>query len=273
MRNFTQCNKYREISPGGNLINGTTNWTIAGNLTHKIVIPEEEVNCDPKRTVILPIKYRNADDAMGICNSLAGSGEYLSIDTFEDWVDFYHLYKNNSAIQKYCDHDGRYRFWLPYEVNVVDKNKKDEIRRNNVTYYKSTITYNMTEAWRSGYPNKKGRQCVYARLGYEVSNCWQNWKCGPHSWDSAPCSACSLAATVQKNTEFKLRGLCERSEFDLEYTLMNDKVTGMPTYIGDKHTIISYDETLNQWNMTVVNNPNIGGLCYSDLSRYHIDVC
>ena len=48
---------------------------------------------------------------------------------------------------------------------------------------------------------------------------------------------------------------------------MNDKVTGMPTYIGDKHTTISYDETLNQWNITVANDPNIGGVCYSDLSR------
>ena len=262
MRNFTQCNKYRTISPGGNLINGTTNWHIGGSLTQRIVIPEEEVNCDPKRTVILPIKYRKADDAIGICYSLAGTGEHLRIDTFEDWVDFYHLYKNNSAIQKYCDHDGRYRFWLPYEVNVQKKGSRD-----NMTHYKSTLTYNMTEAWRSGYPRSKGQKCMNARLGYDVNNCWQERGCGPHSWDSAACSACSLAASVQKNTEFKLRGLCERSEFDLEYTLMNDKVTGMPTYIGERHTIISYDETLNQWNMTVVNNPNIGGVCYSDLSR------
>ena len=205
MRIFTQCNKYREISPGGNLVNGTTNWQISGTLTQKIAIPEEEVNCNPKRTIVLPIKFKKADDAMRTCNSLAGAGEYLNIDSFEDWENFYDLYKNNSAIPKYCKHDGRYRLWLPFEVNVVEKKNRD-----NVTHYKSTLPYNMTEAWRRGYPSKLGHRCVQARLGYDADNCWKDKDCESTTWDTAPCSACSLAATVQKNTEFKLRGLCER---------------------------------------------------------------
>ena len=58
-----------------------------------------------------------------------------------------------------------------------------------------------------------------------------------------------------------------RSEFDLEYTLLNDPETGLPSYIGDKHSLIRYDEASNQWNISVLNNPDISAVCYSDLSR------
>ena len=68
----------------------------------------------------------------------------------------------------------------------------------------------MTEAWRPGYPKTTGRFCVNARLGYEPNVSWVHKSCDDTSWDAAPCSACSLAASVQVNTEFKLLGLCER---------------------------------------------------------------
>ena len=44
-------------------------------------------------------------------------------------------------------------------------------------------------------------------------------------------------------------------------------MTGLPSYIGDKHSLIRYDEASNQWNITILNNPDISAVCYSDLSR------
>ena len=46
----------------------------------------------------------------------------------------------------------------------------------------------------------------------------------------------------------------------------NEEETGLLSYIGEKHTIIKYDQTLYQWNMTVANNPEIQGTSYSDVS-------
>ena len=265
MRNFTQCKTYREISPGGNLINGGSNWQISGGLIQKIQIDEEELNCPAKRTIVLPIKYRSVHDAMGTCQSMAEKGKYLSLDTFEDWLELRHLYLNNPAIQKYCGHAGRFLLWLPYEGFAVAKGGKPGTY--NMTHYDSTTPYNMTEAWREGSPRMVGHFCISARLGWEANSSWLNKNCDSTiNWDSAPCSACSLHASVQKNTVFKIRGLCERSEFDQEYTLVNDEATGLPMYIGARHSIISYDESLNQWNMSVVTSPGMGGVCYSDLS-------
>ena len=106
-------------------------------------------------------------------------------------------------------------------------------------YYRTSTAYTMTEAWRPGYPKTTGRFCVNARLGYEpnVRYCtvqysvqysavlyppnvsWVHKSCEDTSWDAAPCSACSLAASVQVNTEFKLLGLCERYRIDVIITL------------------------------------------------------
>ena len=46
----------------------------------------------------------------------------------------------------------------------------------------------------------------------------------------------------------------------------NDQVTGLISFIGEKHTTIKYDQTLYQWNMTVANNPDIQGTSYSEMS-------
>ena len=46
----------------------------------------------------------------------------------------------------------------------------------------------------------------------------------------------------------------------------NEETTGLISYIGQKHTIIKYDQILYQWNMTVVNNPKIQALSISDVS-------
>ena len=63
-----------------------------------------------------------------------------------------------------------------------------------------------------------------------------------------------------------MRGLCDRTGFDTSYMVTNEEETGLLSYIGEKHTIIKYDQTLYQWNMTVANNPEIQGTSYSDVS-------
>ena len=65
---------------------------------------------------------------------------------------------------------------------------------------------------------------------------------------------------------FRLRGLCDRTNFDKTYMVTNEESTGLISYIGQKHTIIKYDQTLYQWNMTVSNNPIIQAVSTSDVS-------
>ena len=57
-----------------------------------------------------------------------------------------------------------------------------------------------------------------------------------------------------------------RSGFDTSFVVLNDERTGMVKYVGQKHTVIEYDESLHQWNMTVVNQPSIRGHSSTELS-------
>ena len=76
--------------------------------------------------------------------------------------------------------------------------------------------------------------------------------------------------------------------FDTEYIIMNDQDTGdnnhidsnykmyvntgMIKYVGTKHTTLTYDSSLYQWNMTVANNPDILGVSLSTLQSLLIGV-
>ena len=87
-----------------------------------------------------------------------------------------------------------------------------------------------------------------------------------YGWDRAPCTSCTMANSVFKNIQLQLRGLCDRTGFDTSYMVTNEPITGFVSYIGEKHTTIQYDQRLYQWNMSVANNPDISGVCYSDVS-------
>ena len=120
----------------------------------------------------------------------------------------------------------------------------------------------------------------------QVDQSWVDNECDTwenvYGWDRAPCSACTLANSVGKfiisyqqfftntvagkNIQFNLRGLCDRTGFDTRYMVMNEEATGLLSYIGEKHTIIKYDQKIYQWNMSVANNPEISGVSYSDVS-------
>ena len=54
---------------------------------------------------------------MGICESLGEKGDFLKpFESYSEWLIFYDMYKNNQAVKNYCDHGGRYKLWLPYQV-------------------------------------------------------------------------------------------------------------------------------------------------------------
>ena len=48
--------------------------------------------------------------------------------------------------------------------------------------------------------------------------------------------------------------------------VQNDEDTGLISYVGKKHTLIKYDQNLYQWNISVVNDPSIQGVSYSEVS-------
>ena len=54
---------------------------------------------------------------MGICEALGETGDFLKpFENYDEWVKFRNIYMKNPAIEKYCDHGGRYMLWLPYQV-------------------------------------------------------------------------------------------------------------------------------------------------------------
>ena len=104
---------------------------------------------------------------MGLCQALGDDGSYLRQFTdFKDYVQFYNAVLANPAMQRYCDHGGRYMMWLPYQgwADVTD----DAV---NVTYYKSTEPLQMNDAWRKNNPKNTNRPyCVIARMGKNLLN-------------------------------------------------------------------------------------------------------
>ena len=60
-------------------------------------------------------RYRTFEEATGICEELGERGSFLEhFTTFRQYKIFHENAKKNKAIQAYCDHGGRYIFWLPY---------------------------------------------------------------------------------------------------------------------------------------------------------------
>ena len=54
---------------------------------------------------------------MGICEALGETGDFLKpFENYDEWLKFSIMYMKNPAIEKYCDHGGRYMLWLPYQV-------------------------------------------------------------------------------------------------------------------------------------------------------------
>ena len=70
---FTNCLSYVP-TPSGSLINDATEWNITGSLIKKITLTESDIFCT-SRTLLIPVKYRTAHDAMAICEELGETGD------------------------------------------------------------------------------------------------------------------------------------------------------------------------------------------------------
>ena len=69
---YSRCQPYIPSSPG-NLVNSTTEWNITGSLIQKITMAEADITCS-SRTLLIPVRYRTAQDAMDICQQIGETG-------------------------------------------------------------------------------------------------------------------------------------------------------------------------------------------------------
>ena len=60
-------------------------------------------------------RYQTFRDAMDICEEMGERGSFLKkFETFEEYDIFHENAKKSKAIDAYCEHGGRFIFWLPY---------------------------------------------------------------------------------------------------------------------------------------------------------------
>ena len=158
MRQYTECLSYTP-TPSGNLINSGTRWNIEGSLIRQIEVEEKEISCS-NRTLLVPVRFRTHQEAMGICQQLGG--KYLeSFPHFARYLSFYSLVRSSPAMERHCKHGGRFMMWLPY-LGWADLSQPPL----NLTHYGTSLPLSMSAAWRSNYPRSDDRPfCVVARMG------------------------------------------------------------------------------------------------------------
>ena len=64
---------------------------------------------------VLILRYQTFQDAMDICEEMGERGSFLKkFETFEEYDIFHENAKKSKAIDAFCEHGGRFIFWLPY---------------------------------------------------------------------------------------------------------------------------------------------------------------
>ena len=116
---------------------------------------------------------------MDICEEMGERGSFLKkFETFEEYDIFHENAKKSKAIDAYCEHGGRFIFWLPYRQDnyQIQSTKKfmyilfrgyDDITGTvNVTYFGDESPFELTTMWRKNNPKSSQRPfCVATRLG------------------------------------------------------------------------------------------------------------
>ena len=117
-------------------MNTDTKWNITGSLIKKVDLKESDIFCTEGRTLYIPVRYiffffgllsleykilglvfryQTFRDAMDICEEMGERGSFLKkFETFEEYDIFHENAKKSKAIDAYCEHGGRFIFWLPY---------------------------------------------------------------------------------------------------------------------------------------------------------------
>ena len=125
------------------------------------------------------VRYQTFRDAMDICEEMGERGSFLKkFETFEEYDIFHENAKKSKAIDAYCEHGGRFIFWLPYrqdlkispavnvEQFVLSRGYDDITGTVNVTYFGDESPFELTTMWRKNNPKSSQRPfCVATRLG------------------------------------------------------------------------------------------------------------
>ena len=119
---------------------------------------------------------------MDICEEMGERGSFLKkFETFEEYDIFHENAKKSKAIDAYCEHGGRFIFWLPYRqeqeclIRCSERNQDyiilfrgyDDITGTvNVTYFGDESPFELATVWRKNNPKSSQRPfCVATRLG------------------------------------------------------------------------------------------------------------
>ena len=100
-------------------------------------------------------------------------------ETFEEYDIFHENAKKSKAIDAYCEHGGRFIFWLPYRQDwkifstrskcgnfVLSRGYDDITGTVNVTYFGDESPFELATMWRKNNPKSSQRPfCVATRLG------------------------------------------------------------------------------------------------------------
>ena len=162
-------------------MNRTTEFTITGNLTSKILVRAADCLCTEKltrRTLNLHVPFLSFYSAKMACdkysmNTMVGPFQ-VSVNNciksaslsqeMSDLGDFYNITTANPAVLKHCQNGGRRLHWLGYR----DKNRVQNGTRAQMNDFVHVSDNNESvaiNAWRPGQPNAKGYdQCIMAYL-------------------------------------------------------------------------------------------------------------
>ena len=127
---------------------------------------------------------------MDICEEMGERGSFLKkFETQEEFDIFHENAKKSKAIDTYCEHGGRFIFWLPYRQDwnlsprklfrkenilnkcirkhlVLSRGYDDITGTLNVTYFGDESPFELTTVWRKNNPKSSQRPfCIATRLG------------------------------------------------------------------------------------------------------------
>lgn len=266
---YSSCQNY--IEKQGDIINKTTRYNITGSLIEQISVPVNDFLCtldNTRITLYVHAPFLNFRDAKEACdkfyfNSIIGP----FTDIKKDWI-YFHLEANeNAAVKKYCWNGGRHLHWMPYEDQSQNLSNFIHIITNQKL---NSALVPLSPRFPSS--NEFYGKCMMAYLGIlNFDESWVNWKCQHSSYEWAGCVACWLPNTPNSSVVLNLRGICKRSKLDEVYQVRNAK-NGLITYIGQRSTIIFYNEDKGLWMMRVVNNPNVSAVADASMSTFALGV-
>ena len=210
---YSDCNQY--VKRTGDLINGTTEFNLAGYNVKRITVDSKEVLCNHETSInqlFLHAPFVTQTDAKEACdkyliNSMAGP--FTDIDG--DWKLFHEKGSANKAMRKFCWVGGRILVWQSYR-----RFKQADVKSSNF-FHVGTNEALQIEPWQPSQPDKD--LCIMGYLGFPHTSNWRAFPC-EQTWQWSGCAGCWLPNTFSKGINIYLRGLCVKTLFDTVYQVV-----------------------------------------------------